>query len=349
MSRELSEQGSCSVKVAVGTDGVVREAKVIKSTGYATLDEGCVAAATARRFIPATVGGKSVVSRAVLPINWIIKGQIRPYVKENDKLHVGPAYYPEVSRQLHQEGDCLVSIMVDVDGKPGEATILQSTGFPALDQACLSAAREAEYLPGFVDGVRSKLDAHVFLSWRLTLAGASAQQTEPATTENPQLLQELKQIEADAAEKQRQSIEILRQLPVDPDECVLPVLVDLMEQTRHQKLVRRYISVFDHDMDGRLQRLLRQRGLEARPDSALVRDTQGHDPYDPRDPYNSGDPHHTNFWHFAVGSIEKVGADEYVLGAGYHCGSLCFGRLSYTLKIAGPSCTIVSRELTDIS
>jgi hypothetical protein len=185
--------------------------------------------------------------------------------------------------------------------------------------------------------------------WAAWPAGASAQPAEPATTANPEFLQQLKQIQADAAEKRRQSIEILRQLKVDPDECVLPVLVDLMEQTRHDKQVRRYVSVFDHDMDGRLQRLLRQRGLEARPNSALVRDTVGHDPYDSCDPRHSCDPHHTNFWHFSVGAIEKVGADEYVLGAGCHCGSLCFARLSYTMKIAGPSCTIVSRKITDIS
>ena len=178
--------------------------------------------------------------------------------------------------------------------------------------------------------------------WAAWQAGASAQQAEPATTENPRLLQQWNQIEADAAEKRRQSNEVLRQLPVDPDECALPVLVDLMEQTRHEKQVRRYVSVFDHDMDGKLQRLLRQRGLEAGPNSALVRDTRGHDPY------ASGLPL-TNFWQFSVGVIEKVGADEYVLGAGYYCGSLCFGRLNYTLKIAGPSCTIVSKELTGVS
>ena len=178
--------------------------------------------------------------------------------------------------------------------------------------------------------------------WAAWLAGASAQQTEPATTESPQFLQELKRIKADGAEKQRQSDEVLRQLPVDPDECILPVLVDLMEQTRHEKQVRRYVSVFDHDMDGNLQRLLRQRGLEASPNSALPRDSQGNDPY------GSGG-RQTNFWQFSVGAIEKVGTDEYVLGAGYHCGSLCFARFRYTLKIAGPSCSIVSRETTDIS
>jgi TonB family protein len=168
VSRELSEQGSCSVEVQVGINGIVGEAKIIDSTGYSTLDEGCVAAAKARRFIPATVGGRVVVSRTIFPIKWTIKGQIGPFVKENEKLHIGPDYYPEVSRRLHQEGDCLVNIMVDADGKPSEATILQSTGFPALDQACLIAAEGAEYTPGFFDGVRSKLNTHVFLSWRLT-------------------------------------------------------------------------------------------------------------------------------------------------------------------------------------
>jgi TonB family protein len=167
-SRELSEQGNCSVEVLVGADGVVSEAKVLESTGFYSLDGGCVVAAKARRFIPATAGGKAVASRTVFRVSWRIKGQIGPFVKENDKLHVGPTYYPEISRQLHQEGDCMVSIMVDVNGNPGEATILQSTGYPALDQACLAAAKGAEYSPGWMDGVRSELAAHVFLSWRLT-------------------------------------------------------------------------------------------------------------------------------------------------------------------------------------
>lgn len=178
--------------------------------------------------------------------------------------------------------------------------------------------------------------------WAAWLARASAQQAEPATTDNPLSSQQVKQIEADAAEKRRQSNEVLRHLPVDADECVLPVLVDLMGQTRREKQVRRYVSVFDNDIDVRLQRLLRQRGLEARPTSALVRETRGHHP-------NGADPHHTNLWRFSVGVIEKVGADEYSLGAGYLCGSLCFGRLRYILKIEGTGCSIVSKEWEGVS
>jgi len=193
-------------------------------------------------------------------------------------------------------------------------------------------------VPAMVSKVMRLLTcAALSVSW---MASARAQQTEPATTETP--LQQPTQIETDAAKKQQQSVEVLRQLPVDPDECILPVLVDLMEQTRHEKEVLRYVSVFDHDMDGRLQRLLRQRGLEARPNSALVRDTQGRDPYGPGG-------RHTDFWQFSVGAIEKASADEYGLGAGYHCGSLCFGRLRYTLKIEGTRCSIVSKVLELVS
>ena len=178
--------------------------------------------------------------------------------------------------------------------------------------------------------------------WVAWMAGVSAQQAVPRTTENPRLPEQLKQIEAEAAEKRQRTNEVLRQLPVDPDECALPALVDLMEQTRHEKQARRYVSVFDNDIDAKLQRLLRQRGLEARPKSALVKETRGHDPHGP-------DPHHTNFWQFSVGAIERVGADEYILGAGYHCGSLCFGRLRYTLKVEGTGCSIVSKEWEGVS
>ena len=43
----------------------------------------------------------------------------------------------------------------------------------------------------------------------------------------------------------------------------------------------------------------------------------------------------------SVGSMP----DTFEVGAGYHCGSLCMGRLRYTVKVSDRTCTILSKQL----
>jgi len=69
-SKLRGEQGSCIVKLTVGTDGRVRDAEIKISSGLKGLDEACLKALRFERFLPATQDGKPIISTIELPINW---------------------------------------------------------------------------------------------------------------------------------------------------------------------------------------------------------------------------------------------------------------------------------------
>ena len=71
-SRREGEEGTCLVKITVGTDGRVSDASVLRSTGHPRLDKACLQVAHAYRFHPATVNHRPVVSTASLPIQFKI-------------------------------------------------------------------------------------------------------------------------------------------------------------------------------------------------------------------------------------------------------------------------------------
>jgi len=69
-SLRKNEQGSCMVKLTIGTDGLVKDATLTISTGIKRLDEACLKAYRNQQFLPATQDGKPVISTIELPINW---------------------------------------------------------------------------------------------------------------------------------------------------------------------------------------------------------------------------------------------------------------------------------------
>jgi TonB family protein len=52
-------------------------------------------------------------------------------------LKIGADYYPDGSVRAGEEGRCLVQITVSVAGRVIQASILSSSGFQRLDDACL--------------------------------------------------------------------------------------------------------------------------------------------------------------------------------------------------------------------
>jgi protein TonB len=65
-----NEEGSCMVKLTIGTDGLVHDATLTISTGYKRLDDACLKAYRNQKFLPATQDGKPVISTIELPCNW---------------------------------------------------------------------------------------------------------------------------------------------------------------------------------------------------------------------------------------------------------------------------------------
>jgi protein TonB len=55
--------------------------------------------------------------------------------------------YPTASAKVHEEGRVVVRVLVDVDGRPVQVSLHASSGHPALDDAALSAVRDARFRP----------------------------------------------------------------------------------------------------------------------------------------------------------------------------------------------------------
>ena len=69
-SRRLEEEGTVSLRFLIGTDGQVLQSEVVKSSGFARLDEAARAALSKCQFRPGTVDGKPEQSWANIQYQW---------------------------------------------------------------------------------------------------------------------------------------------------------------------------------------------------------------------------------------------------------------------------------------
>ena len=150
-------------------------------------------------------------------------------------------------------------------------------------------------------------------------------------------------VEAYRAQRMAVRRKALDQLPVDERDCSIPVLIDLMESSGAltEKGAQLYVDMGDGDIDALRRKTLARQGIHVLPGSSRVS----------RDGVTrSLNSTHTKYWDFSV-MLMSVGSipDTFEIGAGYHCGSLCMGRLRYTVKVSGRGCTILSKQLLSVS
>jgi TonB family protein len=131
--------------------------------------------------IPATIDGKPVSTWANIPIAWNLAGHgtYRPHrvndaeipipnIHKGYRLKVGPNDYPSESLATHREGDCIVRTLVDKGGTATEVSIVKSTGFAALDQACVQAIRQAPFVSAHETVEATGAPATINIRWRLS-------------------------------------------------------------------------------------------------------------------------------------------------------------------------------------
>jgi periplasmic protein TonB len=58
-----------------------------------------------------------------------------------------PPLYPRLSRKLREQGTVVLQLTVLASGKVADVTVQQSSGYPRLDQAALSAVQHWRYQP----------------------------------------------------------------------------------------------------------------------------------------------------------------------------------------------------------
>ena len=80
-------------------------------------------------------------------------------------LRIGD-WYPDASRQLKEEGRCIVRITVAIDGRVAAETLQASSGSPRLDEACLKAFHGERMLPATENGKPVETTLDIPIDWK---------------------------------------------------------------------------------------------------------------------------------------------------------------------------------------
>jgi protein TonB len=88
--------------------------------------------------------------------------------KANPNYFQNPApEYPELAKQMRQEGLIILAVDVDREGLPIKVEINQSSGFRLLDQAALKAVGHWKFQPGRMGDIPVESTAIVPIRFRL--------------------------------------------------------------------------------------------------------------------------------------------------------------------------------------
>lgn len=91
-----------------------------------------------------------------------------PRMDPKHPLKIGEDYYPDASKRANEEGRCIVTVTVAVDGRITSEAIQTSSGFPRLDEACLKGVHGQRLLPATEDGKPIEKTVSLPIVWKLT-------------------------------------------------------------------------------------------------------------------------------------------------------------------------------------
>ncbi len=178
-SKLHGEEGLCAVRIQVDSNGAINAVQIVSSTGFARLDASCLSAfVNGKLFLP-TVKGKPLPKWIQVPTEWRLANGHRhftlskdflpavPTIAKDYALRVGPDFYPKTSRQMRQEGICGLHVDVAADGALSKVSVVKSTGFSSLDQACVEAVQQAQFSPEMKEGVPIPASTNIYMTWRL--------------------------------------------------------------------------------------------------------------------------------------------------------------------------------------
>ena len=95
-------------------------------------------------------------------VSHVIKVQANPNYFQNP-----PPAYPELAKQMRQEGLVMLAVDVDSQGVPIKIEIKQSSGFRLLDQAAIKAVRRWKFQPGRIGDLPVESEVTVPVRFRL--------------------------------------------------------------------------------------------------------------------------------------------------------------------------------------
>ena len=85
-----------------------------------------------------------------------------------DPQHSHEPEYPPQSRRLGEQGSLVLQVLIDASGRAIDSKLVQSSGFPRLDQAALDGVKtNYRFFPGTVDGKPQQMWYTFKFTWKL--------------------------------------------------------------------------------------------------------------------------------------------------------------------------------------
>lgn len=166
-ARKLEREGVAVVELKIDTDGKVTETELATSSGHTDLDNAALEAGLGYSFTAPVSGGRKVRTTLAIPFEFIT---IIPYeeleVKPEPITQVKPEY-PTDAKEAGLEGQTMVRVLLGKDGKVVKTSIVQSSGFAALDSAAFNAAGQWTFKPGMKEGKAVKTYVVIPFSFKL--------------------------------------------------------------------------------------------------------------------------------------------------------------------------------------
>ncbi|HLI21725.1 MAG TPA: energy transducer TonB, partial [Stellaceae bacterium] len=91
--------------------------------------------------------------------------RVQPHL---DLAHSSQPDYPPEARRLGKQGSLILQVLVEADGRVSDSKLVQSSGFPVLDQAALAGVKtNYRFVPGTVGGTPQPMWFTFRFVWRL--------------------------------------------------------------------------------------------------------------------------------------------------------------------------------------
>src|SRR5579885_1155086 len=174
LSVSLGEQGDAVISLTVGADGAVSDAHILRSSGFARLDDASISLAQQRwRYNPATKNGAPIACRMEAEIRWRL--EFSPEQLEKSPVIVKRADlsdYPADAIAKHEEGIAVVTIAITPGGSVSSVNGGRSSGYSYLDGKSLDIAKTRwRFRPATMDGEPVKTVVLVAIVWELPQTG----------------------------------------------------------------------------------------------------------------------------------------------------------------------------------
>ncbi|MBI3676911.1 MAG: energy transducer TonB [Proteobacteria bacterium] len=170
ISVALGEEGATILRVTIGTDGNVTDARVETSSGYPRLDDASLEGVKSWRYSPATLDGKPAACTKEMRIIWKLTGDVADEARATTNfISMSKADYPPGAYERNEQGTTLIFLLVDETGTVINGAMIRSSGFADLDSAAMNiAATRWKLEAAKLSGEKVKTIIPLMIVWSLT-------------------------------------------------------------------------------------------------------------------------------------------------------------------------------------